>query len=304
MKQDEADREDLVPIGAAVEMLKDDYPDVSHSSLRFLEREGLVVPTRTPGGHRLYSTNDIHRIRQIKAWQEQRLSLEEIKRRLDSLSRIAPPAEIARAFLEHGLAGNQREALQVVLEASELGMPFSTLLMDVITPALHELGNRWETGAASVAQEKEVSALANELIAELTLQHINHLVPERGSVVAACVDAEEHELGLRIITALLRKEQIGVHFLGTAVAPEFLIDSVRLRKPDVILLSATINEHIDNLAVAINALREAGITVPVLAGGQAVQRNREKVATWGIEPADDDTMELVSRLVALAAGQG
>lgn len=303
MKQDEPDREDLVPIGAAVETLKDEYPDVSHSSLRFLEREGLVVPTRTPGGHRLYSQADIHRIRQIKAWQEQRLSLDEISRRLESLSEIVPPTQLAATFLDHGLAGNLREARRVIFEASEFGLPFSTLLMDVITPALRDLGDRWATGAASVAQEKEVSALANELIAELTLRHVNDLADERGSVVAACVDDEEHELGLRIIAALLRKDQISVHFLGTSVAPEFLVDSVRLRNPHVVLLSATLDAHINNLAVAKEALRQAGITIPVVAGGQAVRRNLEKVASWGIEPADDDSEALVARLVALSCGQ-
>ena len=49
-----------------------------------LEREGLLTATRTPGGHRLYAPHDVERIRQIKAWQAQRLSLEQIHQRSQS----------------------------------------------------------------------------------------------------------------------------------------------------------------------------------------------------------------------------
>lgn len=301
MRQGESDRDNLVPIGAAVEILNNDYPDVSHSSLRFLEREGLVIPTRTTGGHRLYSPTDLHRIRQIKAWQEQRLSLEEISTRLASLSGIAPPAQIADEFLEHGLGGNIREARRTILEASEFGMSFSTLLIDVIGPALQKLGDLWEDGTALVAQEKEVSELANELIAELAMRYTNDSKLEQASVVAACVAGEEHELGLRIIAALLRDNKVSVHFLGASVAPEFLIDSVRLRNPAIVLLSATMDEHIDSLGRSINALRQAGITIPILAGGQAVSRNPDTVSSWGIEPAGADPKAIVTRLAELSS---
>src|SRR5918994_1762396 len=72
----------LLSIGSVVSELQRSYPDVSHSSLRFLEREGLITAVRTPGGHRLYSPADIERIRQIKTWQAQRLYLDQIRQRL------------------------------------------------------------------------------------------------------------------------------------------------------------------------------------------------------------------------------
>src|SRR5687768_4510149 len=84
--------EKLVPIGVVVDALHGEYPDVSHSSLRFLEREGLLRSTRTPGGHRLYSRADIDRVRRIKVWQAQRLSLSDIRERLEQLDHLPDPA--------------------------------------------------------------------------------------------------------------------------------------------------------------------------------------------------------------------
>src|SRR5688500_10464102 len=84
---------DLLPIGQVVAELRASYPDVSDSSLRFLEREGVSAPTRTAGGHRLFAQHDVERIRQIKPWQTQRLSLDESRPRLVDLDRLpAPPA--------------------------------------------------------------------------------------------------------------------------------------------------------------------------------------------------------------------
>ncbi len=126
MRPDKTERE-LVPIGAVVELLQPDYPDVSHSSLRFLEREGLITPTRTPGGHRLFTTADLDRLRQIKAWQAQRMSLEQIRQRLAERDATGTPAELAAQFLERALAGDLEQAQRAVLSASDLGLSLDQL---------------------------------------------------------------------------------------------------------------------------------------------------------------------------------
>jgi len=97
-------------IGDVVAELQRAYPDVTHSSLRFLEREGLVIPSRTPGGHRLYSQQDLGRIRQIKAWQAERLSLAEIRGRLAELEQIGSTGAVADRFLTTALAGDLARA--------------------------------------------------------------------------------------------------------------------------------------------------------------------------------------------------
>lgn len=299
--QDEPVASAMMPIGTAVTLLQQDFPDVTHSSLRFLEREGLVVPTRTSGGHRLYSPDDIQRVRQIKLWQQQRLSLSEIRDRLEALDAGPQPEALAHRFLEAASRGDVTGAQQVILGASDLGMPLETLLLEVLRPALWETGNRWELGTLAVAQEKEISGIANELIAELSLRHTGPEEGAYGAVVAASVAGEQHQLGLRIITTLLRARHVNVHFLGPAVDPEFLVEAAQLRQPQAVLLSATLDDHLPNLLSAMDALREAGIDAPVVAGGQAVSRHRKVVGIWGIEIADDNIDSLVDRLTAVNA---
>jgi DNA-binding transcriptional MerR regulator len=61
---DEAPRKSLT-IGAVCKALSQEFPDISISKIRYLEDQKLLSPRRTPGGYRLYSQNDVSRLRTI-----------------------------------------------------------------------------------------------------------------------------------------------------------------------------------------------------------------------------------------------
>ncbi|MDF2758533.1 MAG: Methionine synthase B12-binding module cap domain protein [Thermomicrobiales bacterium] len=276
----------LIPIGAVVTGMQDAYPDVTHSSLRFLEREGLITSIRTRGGHRLYSPADVERIRQIKTWQAQRLSLEEIRQRLLGLDRLPPPSVLADSFLRQALGGDLVAAYQTIIAADDVGLPLARLFGEVLQPALTELGRRWEHGELLVAQEKEVSELARDLIADLSLRHAR--TPADGpALVAACVEGERHELGLRMICGLFRAEGWAVHYLGADVAPRFLLEAVQLHRPAVILLSAKLALNLPAVKDAIEVLT-AGLAPehppPIIVGGQIAVEQPEALQAWGAIP--------------------
>jgi DNA-binding transcriptional MerR regulator len=87
-------------IGDVIAVLSPEFPDITASSLRFLEKEGLLHPKRTPGGHRLYSDRDIAGIRLIKRLQLQRhYPLKTIRHMIGKLER-AKDVEAEMAFLE------------------------------------------------------------------------------------------------------------------------------------------------------------------------------------------------------------
>lgn len=70
-------------IGQVVDILKNDYPDISISKIRYLEGEGLIKPARTKGGYRNFTEFDVERLRTILALQDgQYLPLQVIKNRL------------------------------------------------------------------------------------------------------------------------------------------------------------------------------------------------------------------------------
>ncbi len=291
----------LIPIGEVVTRLRNQYPDITHSSLRFLEREGLITASRTPGGHRLYSTNDLQRIRQIKAWQAQGLSLAEIRHRLAQLDRLPPASLLSDQFLAHALAGDFASATSTILSLDDVGFPLGQLFGDVLRPALVTIGKRWEDGALLIAQEKEISELARDLIAELTIRH-SKMPAEGPAIVAACVRGEFHELGLLMICGLLRAGGRRVYYLGPDVDAVFLLDAVRLHQPSIVLLSAKMPPNLaavkTTTTVLVNGLAPHP-TPAILVGGQAAAEHPDLVRSWRATPIIEDHPETACQAIAL-----
>ena len=81
-------------IGEVLGHLRNDFPDITISKIRFLEAEGLVEPERTSSGYRKFSREDLARLRYVlSAQRDHYLPLRVIKEHLDAIDRgLEPPA--------------------------------------------------------------------------------------------------------------------------------------------------------------------------------------------------------------------
>ena len=75
----------LLTIGTVCGMLKQEFPDISISKIRYLEDQGLLAPRRTQGGYRLFSEDDVERLETILRLQrDEFLPLRVIRQELSS----------------------------------------------------------------------------------------------------------------------------------------------------------------------------------------------------------------------------
>ena len=107
----------FLSIGEVLQLLQEEFPDVTISKIRFLESQGLIDPERTPSGYRKFYDPDIERLRFIlREQKDSYLPLKVIKTRLDAgegtgpVVRPFPPtmtavAEDAEAPLPGGADG-------------------------------------------------------------------------------------------------------------------------------------------------------------------------------------------------------
>jgi DNA-binding transcriptional MerR regulator len=85
--------EKLMTIGTVVERLHDEFPDISVSKLRYLEEQGLVTPTRTKGGYRLFSRDDYRRLVRVLTMQrDDYLPLKVIRKEVERSAGVVPAA--------------------------------------------------------------------------------------------------------------------------------------------------------------------------------------------------------------------
>jgi DNA-binding transcriptional MerR regulator len=94
-----ADDSSHLSIGEVLNILREEFPDVTISKIRFLESQGLIDPERTPSGYRKFYESDVSRLRWILHQQKENfLPLKVIKERLDRMGeeQPAPVHAIAR----------------------------------------------------------------------------------------------------------------------------------------------------------------------------------------------------------------
>jgi len=95
----------LLTIGTVCGMLKDEFPDISISKIRYLEDQGLLAPRRTQGGYRLFSEDDVERLETILRLQrDEFLPLRVIRQELAS-----PAARDRKKRRTAGLTGAEDE---------------------------------------------------------------------------------------------------------------------------------------------------------------------------------------------------
>ncbi|MFE7931191.1 MerR family transcriptional regulator [Streptomyces sp. NPDC057456] len=99
-------------IGTVLNALRDEFPEVTISKIRFLESEGLIEPQRTPSGYRKFSVQDVERLGHVLRMQRDHyLPLKVIREHLDAMERgEATPLPTV---------GRQRDGEAVLVEASE-----------------------------------------------------------------------------------------------------------------------------------------------------------------------------------------
>jgi DNA-binding transcriptional MerR regulator len=101
----------LMSIGTVLNVLRDEFPEVTISKIRFLESEGLIEPQRTPSGYRKFSAADVERLGHVLRMQRDHyLPLRVIREHLDAMERgEAVPLPVL---------GRQRDG-ETVVEAAE-----------------------------------------------------------------------------------------------------------------------------------------------------------------------------------------
>lgn len=115
-------------IGEVLAQLRDEFPDVTISKIRFLESQGLIDPERTPSGYRKFYGTDLDRLRWILFQQREHfLPLRVIKERLDASGHAgAPESDMTSSepALRRSVGSFPRRARAVERDPSAMPLPF------------------------------------------------------------------------------------------------------------------------------------------------------------------------------------
>ena len=230
---------------------------VSPERLRAWERRyGLLRPSRSPGGFRLYSDEDEARIRRMTAHLAEGVAAAEAARLADAAperSTVVGSLGRLRDDLDTALETFDEASAQRVLDSALSAFSNDSVISELLVPYLHELGARWERGDITVAQEHFASNVIRSRMLALARSWDAGYGPR---ALLACPEGELHDLGLVLFGVALVGRGWRITFLGANTPLSTVADSARSVHPDAIVIGITDAGHVDDVAPLVELARD------------------------------------------------
>jgi MerR family transcriptional regulator, light-induced transcriptional regulator len=253
---------------------------VSPDLLRAWERRyGLLRPTRSSGGLRLYSQADLDRVRVMREHLDAGLAAAQAAAAAMRPGSPEPaPAALSPAAMRRDLAAALDEfdepRAQAILDHVLAAVTVDTLLGEVILPYLREIGARWERGEASIAQEHFASSVLRGRMLGIARDWGRGIGPV---AVLACLPGEQHDLGLIAFGLALRSRGWRIIYLGTDTPIETVKEVSRRVQPALVVLAAVAGARVESDSEPLRELaRQCRVA---LAGPAAVEADGMLVLT-------------------------
>ena len=205
--------------------------------------------------------------------------------------------QLLEHLTERLLDADQIGALIVIERAMALGWSPDDVRFSLITPALADVGVRWERGEIGVADEHLACSVSEWLLYRIAGLAKRHKATGRRAVVG-CSDGELHCLGARIIGHVLVEHGWRVLYVGASTPVEAWSQIVRARRPEVAILSTTTPGLVERVAPALRAIKTAQPACRTVVGGQAYWGLADAEAVSGADVVALEARTLDRRLVA------
>ncbi|MEZ5394114.1 MAG: MerR family transcriptional regulator [Bryobacterales bacterium] len=292
--------------------------DSSPALLRAWERRhNLLRPWRGPGGHRLYTEDDLQVLLRVRELIDQGRSIGEIAElgretllrqgaeRMrehvdDAPSKLKLPAPETLDALKHHRDQIVRATLEMDSTAINRALDRSfalfspeVVVFDVIGPATREIGELWAQGKCSVASEHMATGIFVHRLLKL-VESAELVRSEFQPVIVACFPDEYHQLGALMLAYRLCREGLRVNFLGGSLPFEDLEAACGVLKPSAVLLSATrpaiFEAHRQGL---LEAAKRVSKEIEFYIGGQGVPEDDPQLSKCGVRTVSttDDPKE-------------
>ncbi|UJF33999.1 MerR family transcriptional regulator [Paenibacillus hexagrammi] len=198
-------------------------------------RYRIVTPLRTEGGHRLYSDADIETLRWVKQQTEDnKMKISEAVYLLQQQKKPAVPSSLHKVTPQHRNEIIERLIQSFINLSSEQANElidfafsmynFEDVFHTILTPALYRIGELWETGHITVAQEH----FATQLVLQRLHQFFRILPvqPHYPKALAFCPEGEFHQMGIMLFSLFLRNKGVEVIYLGPNTPYEGLTELI------------------------------------------------------------------------------
>jgi excisionase family DNA binding protein len=232
---------------------------------------GEIECFRTPGGHRKFRLKDVTTFVHERRFQAAGPMPDGVPQE------ASQPGPGAVAYFQASALRGDSPALVAQLSLLRLrGTELPDLFDQVVSPALHRIGDAWANQQLTIAEEHVAAQTVIDAIARaqpLAEPPGEPVRPDRGVAVVAAVSGELHDIAARMSACLLRARGFEVLAPLAQTPARDLADLVLRARAVLVVLSSTVQSRVDEqVSMAVTAAREVGGRVVV--GGSAMRSAR------------------------------
>lgn len=268
------------------------------------KRYGAVVPGRGPTGRRLYSDEDIERLRLLRTLvgsgrrisDVAALSKDDLMRlaREDALEMTTPP--VARPVVSgesdyvaealDALERLDKGKLQNILSEAAVSLSSPNLRRQVIVPLLEAIGDRWREGSLRIVHEHLAMAIVRSFMASVVGKPFS--LPTAPRLLVTTPAGQRHELGALLVAGVAEEYGWDVIYLGPDLPAEEIVAAARQLNPKAVALSiAYKNGDLQVQEELRKLIGYLGSDTPVFVGGRAMGHLKMFFEELGIRTVDD-----------------
>ena len=265
-------------------------------------RYNAVTPERTESGYRMYTEENVADLRWLKEQiDDHQTNISEavrmLKIRKENVPDAASPVPAAptgpvmeEAYTQmadqiyDSLYHFQGERANGLIDFGFTMYGYDSMFYHVLVPILVRVGDAWEEGRATVAQEHFMTQLISQRFYQFF--HLFPIYPHLPKVLALCPEGEHHQVGLLLFSLFMRKNGAEVLYLGANTPEEGVFPILREQKIKLVCLSVTNPGLVNACDQLISKIRDEFPHVRFVLGGKGFERAKNARYPEWIMPED------------------
>lgn len=304
-------------------------PERSYVNTAFLVmaiKEGLTMAIANPSQELLVSCalasdlllakeeSDIRYIEYVNVLAEKKAAMPKVE--VNAPVQVAAPCESnaaaipskeetvpCRAALKNAvLKGNRGGIAALTQDALNAGEEPSSLLNDILLPAINEVGEFFDKGKYFLPQlinSAEAMKKAIEVLEPLLLTNTD--TANMPVVVIATVEGDIHDIGKNLVALMLKNYGFRVIDLGKDVPKEVIVETAKEHNAQIIALSALMTTTMQRMKEVIALAKEQNVTSKVMIGGAVITQDyADEIGADGYSKDAADAVKLAKRLTGSA----
>ena len=206
--------------------------------------------------------------------------------------------DILVEYIDLLLNMKRQKASRLIIKESKKGTPIKDIYVYIFEPALKELGRLWQIGKVTITQEVYFTATTQLIMTQL--YPIIFASPKNGlKFVGSCIDEENHEIGIRMVSDILELDGWDTYFFGSNVSKNKLLNFITVKKPNVLAISITMTFNVNKVIELIYSARNIKEIngLKILVGGYPFNEDKNLWKQVGADfyaPNAIETSELLS----------